>query len=67
MPLVDADRCILLHLIGDVGVDVQSGPGGDVPNDGGQCFDVHAVFQGDGGKGVPQIMKSDSFAPGAPE
>lgn len=63
--LVDADRCILLHLIGDVGVDVQSGPGGDVPNDGGQCFDVHAVFQGDGGKGVPQIMKSDSFAPGA--
>ena len=35
--------------------------GGDVPNDGGQCFDVHAVFQGDGGKGVPQIMKSDSF------
>ena len=63
--LVDADRRILLHLISDVGVDVQGSPGGDVPNDGGQRFDVHAVFQGDGGKGVPQIVKSDSFASGA--
>lgn len=33
------------HLIGDVGVDVQRGAAGDVPDDGGEGLDVHAMLQ----------------------
>lgn len=32
------------HIIGDVGVDVQRGAAGDVADDGGQRFHVHAMF-----------------------
>ena len=30
-------------------------------DDGGQRFDVHAVFQGGGSEGVPQVMESQPF------
>ena len=32
------------HFVGDVGVYVQRGAAGDVTNDGGKRFDVHAMF-----------------------
>ncbi len=67
-PLVDVHRRLLPHLVGDVGVGVQGGGGGDMADDGGERLDVHPVFQGHGGKSMPQIMKSDSTCtPPAPE
>ena len=33
-------------------------------DDGGEGLDVHPVFQGHGGKSMPEIMKSDGLAPG---
>lgn len=33
---VDGDSGFLLHFVRDMGVDVESGPAGDVANDGGQ-------------------------------
>ena len=34
------------HIVGDVGVDIQRGAAGDMTNDGGECFYIHAMFQG---------------------
>ena len=42
---VDAGCGIFLHFIGNVGVDIQRGLGGDMANDGGQRLHIHAVFQ----------------------
>ena len=53
------------HLIGDMGVDVQRGAAGYVPDDSGEGLDIHAMFQGNGRKCVPEVMKSDLFAPGS--
>ena len=57
---VDFACCRLSHLIGDVGVDVQCGAAGHVPDHRGEGLDVHSVFQGHGGKQVPEIVKSDA-------
>ena len=32
-------------------------------DDGGECLNIHPVLQRHGGKGMPQIMKSDGLAP----
>ena len=44
-PLVDLHRCCTAHFVGDVGVYIQRGAAGDVANNGGERFDVHAMFQ----------------------
>ena len=61
--LIDLHRRCPAHLIGDVGVDVQCGAAGDVPDDGGECFHVHAVFQTGRAENVPEIVKPNLFAP----
>ena len=53
------------HLVGDVGVDVQCGAAGHMPDDGREGFDVHSMFQGKGRKCVSKVMESDLFAPGS--
>lgn len=53
------------HLVGDMGVDVQCGAAGNVPDDSGKCFHIHAVFQTGRAKNVPEIMKPNLFAPGS--
>ena len=61
---VDFACCRLSHLIGDVGVDVQSGAAGHVTDHRGEGLDVHSVFQGHGGKQVTEVMETDMLAPG---
>ena len=53
IPPVDLVRRALPHGIGDVGVGVQGGGAGHMADNGAQRLDVHAVFQGGGGEGVP--------------
>lgn len=43
--LVNFCRRHLAHLIGDMGVDVQRGVAGHVPNDSGECLGVHSMLQ----------------------
>lgn len=56
---LDLLRRLALHGAGDVAVDVDGGGGGDVIDDGGEGFHVHAVLQRHGGEGVAQIMEAD--------
>ena len=42
-----------------MGVGVQSKPCAEVAQDAGQGLDVHAVLDGEGGEGVPQIVEPD--------
>ena len=58
-PLIDFCRCGALHLVGDMGVDVQGGGTGHMADDGGEGLDIHAVLQGGGGEGVAQVMEAD--------
>ena len=53
-------RCILLHVGGDVGVSVEGEARGEVAEDIGQRFHVHAVLQGHCCEGMPQIVESDA-------
>ena len=62
-PVDFACRC-LPHLIGDVGVDVQRGAAGHVPDHRGEGFDIDSVFQRHGGEQVTQVVEADVFAPG---
>ena len=50
---IDFRRRFLPHLIGDVGVGVQRGGAGHMPQNGRQGLDVHSVSQSIGGEGVP--------------
>lgn len=52
-PLIDFCRCGALHLVGDMGVDVQGSGAGHMADDGGEGLDIHAVLQGGGGEGMP--------------
>ena len=52
-------RRLALHGAGDVAVDVDGDGGGDVADDGGEGFHVHAELQGYGGEGVAQIVEAD--------
>ena len=63
--LVNLHRRRPAHLIGDMGVDVQCGAAGDVPDDSGEGLNIHAMFQGNGRKCVSEVMESDFFAPGS--
>lgn len=59
-PLVDAHRRLPAHLVGDVGVGVQSGGRRHMADDGGEGLDVHPVFQGHGGKGVSKLVEAEN-------
>lgn len=48
---------LVLLLPRGVGVGAESEPGVVVPQHGGDRFDVHAVLEGQGGEGVPQIRQ----------
>lgn len=61
---VDFACCRLSHLIGDVGVDVQCGAAGHMPNHRGEGLDVHPMLQRHGGEQVAEIMEADVLAPG---
>ena len=61
-PPVDFVRRALPHGVGDVGVGVQGGGAGHMADDGAQGLDVHAMLQGGGGEGVPQIMEPQALA-----
>ena len=58
-PALDLLRRLLLHGAGDVAVDVDGGRRGDMSNDGGERFHVHAVLQGGGGEGVAQVVEAN--------
>lgn len=55
----DLRRSIPLHVRGHMGVGIQSEPCAEVAQDAGQGLDVHAVLDGEGGEGVPQIVEPD--------
>ena len=57
--LVNISSRVPLHLAGDMGIDVQRGGGGDMPDDGGQGFHIHTVLQGHGSEGVPLWHNKD--------
>ena len=57
--LVNISSRVPLHLAGDMGIDVQRGGGGDMPDDGGQGFHIHTVLQGHGSEGVPLRYNKD--------
>ena len=42
-----------MHIVRNMGIDVQRGGAGDVADDGGQCFYIHAMFQRIGSENVP--------------
>ncbi len=42
-----------------MGVGVKGEPSGEVTEDGGDCFDVYAVLQGDGCKCVAEVVEAD--------
>ena len=60
---VDFACCRLSHLIGDVGVDVQSGAAGHVTDHRGEGLDVHPMLQRHGGEQVAEVVEADVFAP----
>lgn len=53
-------RC-LSHLRGGVSVGGEGEAGAVVPQGAGEGFDVDTVFQGQGGKGVPEVVETDVF------
>ena len=59
---VDLYRRLLLHGVGDMGVDVQRRCGRCVPDDGGQRLDIHPMLQCHGRKCMPQIMEPNLLA-----
>ena len=50
-----------LFLPRGIGAGAQGKPGVEVPQHGGHGFDVHAVLEGCGGEGVPEIVESDAL------
>ena len=52
---------LVLLLPGGVGVCPQGEPGVVVAQHGGDGFDVHAVLEGQGGEGVPEIVEPEVF------
>lgn len=53
----------VLLLAGSVGVGPQSEPVVVVPQHGGHHLDVYAVLEGQGGKGVPEIVEPEVLQP----
>ena len=58
-PPVDLRRGLGLHVPGDVGVDIQGGGRRHMAQHGGEGLHIHAVFQRQGGKGVPLWHNKD--------
>lgn len=54
-------RRTLLHIVGDMGVGVQREAGAVVAQHTGQSFHIHAVGDGKGRVGVPEIIKPYFF------
>ena len=52
---------LVLLLPRSVGVGAQGKASVVVPQHGGHGFDVHAVLEGCGGEGVPEIVESDAL------
>ena len=57
-------RCLLLYLVGGVGVGSEGEPGTAVPQHAGYGLYIDSVLQGEGCEGVPQIMEADMFQSG---
>lgn len=57
-------RCTA-HLIGDMGVDVQRGAAGHMPDYRGEGLDIHSMLQGHGGEQVAEAVEADMLAPGS--
>ena len=51
--------CFFLCRGGDVGVGVQGEACGEVAEHAGYRLDIHAVLEGNGSKGVAEVMESD--------
>lgn len=51
-------RCLPLGYAGHVGAGVQGEPGAEMPRHPGRGFDIHTVLQGQGGKGMTEVMKA---------
>ena len=56
--------CFILFLAGGVSVCPQGESCVVVPQHGGHGFDVHAVLEGQGSEGVPEIMEPEMLQPG---
>ena len=54
----------VLLLPGGVGVGAQGEPGIEVPQHGGHRLYIHAVLQGSGGEGVPEIVEPEMLQSG---
>ena len=54
-------RRLILHLPGGVGVDAEGEACVVMPQHTGDCLDVHAILQGEGGEGMTQIVEADVF------
>lgn len=59
---VNPCRRLLLHRVGDMAIDIERGFRADMTYHGGQRFDVHAVFQCHGGKGMAKVVKPHPLA-----
>ena len=58
-------RCgLLLHLLSGVEVDIHGCFAGYMPDDSGQCFNVHAVCHRICGEGMSQSVEGNGFASG---
>lgn len=57
---VSFHRRLLLHQVGDLGVNVQRGRRGKMSDDVGQSLHIHAVFQSHGGEGVPKLVEAEN-------
>lgn len=56
--------CFILLLAGGVGVGAEGEPGVVVPQHGRDRLDVHAVLEGQGGEGVPEIVEPEMLQAG---
>ena len=55
--------CFVLFLSCGVGVGAEGEPGIIVTQHGGHRFYIHAVLEGRGGEGVPQVVEADVGEP----
>ena len=53
---------VLLHIVCDMGVNVQCGGAGNMADDGRQRLHIHPMFQCIGGENVSEVVESDLFA-----
>ena len=61
LPIPYLHCCRPAHLVGDMGVDIQRSATGHVPDDDGECLDIHAVFQQSRDECVPLWHNKDKL------